>query len=94
MVGMPGAPTTTAHDVIAPVGPVAKEKNEAVPLRLVSVCTPSDNEKAVGNTWVDGMFGASGPANVTIAVTNMLVVYGPLTLVKGLPVYWYVVGTA
>jgi hypothetical protein len=36
------------------------------------------------------MFGASGPVTVTIAVTNMLVVYAPLTSVKGLPVYWYV----
>jgi len=40
------------------------------------------------------MFGASGPANVTIAVIKSLVVYFPITNVKWLPVYLYVVGTA
>jgi hypothetical protein len=37
------------------------------------------------------MFGARGPANVTIPDTKSLVVYGALTVVNGLPVYWYVV---
>jgi hypothetical protein len=40
----------------------------------VSVCTPSENANAMGITSVSGMFGASGPANLTIPDTKSLVV--------------------
>jgi len=68
------APAWTDQTVIAPVGPVAKLKLEPMALKFVMVCTPSESVKAVGVTLVNGMFGARGPANVTIADTKSLVV--------------------
>ena len=68
------APALTCQTVIAPVGPVAKLKLEKLALIFVMVCTPSESVKAVGVTLVNGMFGARGPANVTIADTKSLVV--------------------
>jgi hypothetical protein len=35
---------------------------------------PSENVKEVGDTLVRAMFGASGPANVTVPDTKLLVV--------------------
>src|SRR6266550_3681877 len=67
------ATATTDQTVIAPVGPVAKLKLEKLALKFVMVCTPSESVKAVGVTLVNGMFGARGPANVTIADTKSLV---------------------
>src|SRR5207253_2363731 len=61
------APALTDQTVIAPVGPVAKLKLEKLALKFVMVCTPSERVKAVGVRLVKGMFGARGPANVTIA---------------------------
>ena len=83
-----------SHWVISPVVPVANSKKAVATVRLVIVCTPSFNVKASGVTKVSDIFGVRGAANVTIAVTKSLVVYGPPTWVNGLPVYWYVVGTA
>jgi hypothetical protein len=57
-----------------PVGPVANWKIKVVAFWRAIVCTPSENEKAMGDTVVNGMFAASGPANVNIPDTNMLVV--------------------
>ena len=73
---------------------VQLKEDPAVAVRFVIVCTPSENEKDVGDTKVNGMSGARGPASVNIPDTKSLVVYGPDTSVNGLPVYWYVVGTA
>jgi hypothetical protein len=67
--------TSTSHTVIAPVGPVAnRNAEEKKALRFVMVCTPSESVKAVGVTLVNPMFGARGPANVTVADTKSLVV--------------------
>ena len=67
--------TTTSQSVIC-AGCVRGELEyrDRVALWLLIVCTPSENVKAVGVTAVSGMFAASGPANVTIAVTKSLVV--------------------
>ena len=63
------------HNVIAPVGPVANANEKSTEgLRFVNVCTPSESVKAVGDTLVSDMFGASGPANVTVPDTKLLVV--------------------
>jgi hypothetical protein len=59
--------------MIAPVGPVSNRNVDEL-LRFVSVCTPSENVKAMGVTSVSDKFGARGPANVTIPVTKSLVV--------------------
>ena len=70
----PGAPNTLISQFkIIPVGPVANWNVEDVALRFVIVCTPSNKEKASGVTIVSGMFGPSGLASVTIAVTKSLV---------------------
>ena len=66
--------TLATHPVIIPVGPVANSKNVDVVLLLLSVCTPSEKEKASGATAVRGMFAGSGLANVTIPDTKSLVV--------------------
>ena len=62
------------NPVMAPVGPVVKKKEAPEAVRFVMVCTPSESVKAMGVTLVNGMFGARGPANVTIADTKSLVV--------------------
>jgi hypothetical protein len=70
-----GIPTLMRHAEMAPVGPVANlNKDDTDGVRFVSVCRPSEKVNAVGVTSVSGMFGASGPANVTIPDTNILVV--------------------
>jgi len=67
--------TFTFHNVIAPVGPVANANEKSTEgVRFVNVCMPSENVKAVGDTLVRAMFGASGPANVTVPDTKLLVV--------------------
>ena len=66
---------STVQPMIDPDASVAK-KNDVAPfaVRLVIVCTPSDDVNAVGVTWVSGMFAPSGPANVSVTVTKSLVV--------------------
>jgi hypothetical protein len=70
-LGLLGA---TIHLVIWPVGPVAKRKRIEVALRSVIVCTPSENEKWMGVTAVNGLFAPSGLANDNIPDTKSLVV--------------------
>ena len=64
----------TVQRVIWPVGPVAKRKRIEVALRSVIVCTPSENEKWMGVTAVNGLFAPSGLANDNIPDTKSLVV--------------------
>ena len=87
-----GFNTSTSQNSIWPVGPVTKKKTENILVRLVIVCTPSENVNAKGVTK-SLKPGGRGPANVTIPDTKSLVVKGPVTSVNGFPVYWYVVGT-
>jgi hypothetical protein len=84
----------TNQEVIKPVDPVPKKNSLNDALALVMFCTPSDSEKASGDTAVYGMFVPNGLANVTVARTRSLVVYGPLAKVNGFPVYKYVMGAA
>ena len=67
--------TLTNQPVIVPAGPVITWNVEVtLGVRFVIVCTPSENVKAVGVMVDNGMFGASGLANVSITVTKSLVV--------------------
>src|SRR5689334_11119124 len=86
--------TCTVQRLIVPAPPVEKRKYEKYVLRFVSVCTPSEKEKASGVTSVGGVFGGSGLASVTIAVTESFLLYGADAVVNGFPVYTYVMGTA
>jgi hypothetical protein len=71
----PGASTLILHAMIAPVGPVPNDIIVLVELLFVSVCTPSENEKEMGDTVLSGgMFGARGADKVTIPVTKSAVV--------------------
>src|SRR5262249_5022285 len=72
----PKRKTSTFQSLMAPVGPVSKWKVSDWPrpgVRFVMVCTPSENEKAMGVTN-PLKFGARGPANVNIPDTKSLVV--------------------
>jgi len=63
--------------MIDPVASVEKRNWYSRVLSLVSVCTPSKKLKDVGVTKppeVPPKFGGRGSANVTIPVTDMLVV--------------------
>ena len=64
---------STLHSMIFPVASVTKRISTSAVLTLVSVCTPSKNVKDVGVTGPT-KFGGRGAANVTIPVTDMLVV--------------------
>ena len=68
---------STLHPMIFPVASVTKRISNSAVLAIVSVCTPSKNVKDVGVTGppkVPPKFGGRGFANVTIPVTDMLVV--------------------
>jgi hypothetical protein len=66
--------TLMFHSLTCPAAPVATWMYHVNASRLMIVCTPSENVKAVGVMVCNGLFGASGPANVNIPVTKSLVV--------------------
>src|SRR5262249_15504757 len=68
--------TSTCQSVMKPDASVENTKDEKPrgDSAWVIVCTPSDNLKTIGVTWVKFSFAPSGAANVTIAVTKSLVV--------------------